>query len=261
MDFEVSDGTGDALDPGDRVRFALRTGSARSWIEGIAITRHGEAPAGTRPATASVVRLLDGDAVPPLTLVDDDGAPVTADDFAGRLTVLTFVFTRCPVPDYCPLVSRRFVQVQAALEADRSLPRDVWLLSITIDPEFDTPPVLKAYARARGADPARWRFAGGDPRRYSAWREPSRCTSSGTARCSITRWRRRSSTGAATSSPSGGATAGRSRRLSTPFAGPAPPAVSDRLRRRRAGRGRRSRRLWRVMSGPGRSSPSRSGCG
>jgi protein SCO1 len=163
MDFEVRDGTGDALDPGDRVRFALRIGSARSWIEDIAITGHGEAPTGARAATTSVVRLHEGDAVPPLTLVDQDGAPVSADDFEDRLTVLTFIFTRCPVPDYCPLVSRRFVQIQSALAADRLLPQDVQLLSITIDPGFDTPPVLKAYAQALGADPVRWRFAGGDP--------------------------------------------------------------------------------------------------
>ena len=95
-------------------------------------------------------------------LVDQDGQPLTASFFNGRLTVLTFVFTRCPVPDYCPLLSRRFSQIQAALATDGGRTRDVRLLSVTIDPIFDTPPVLKAYAQAVGADLSRWRFAGGD---------------------------------------------------------------------------------------------------
>jgi protein SCO1/2 len=163
MEFDVRDGSGDALAPGDSVRFALRVGSARSWIEDVEVTGHAQATTGERPALGSVVRLHEGDALSQLTLVDQDGATVSGDDFEGRLTVLTFIFTRCPVPDYCPLVSRRFVQIQSALAADRSLPRDVRLLSITIDPAFDTPPVLKAYAQALGADPVRWRFAGGDP--------------------------------------------------------------------------------------------------
>ncbi len=113
-------------------------------------------------ASNTPVRLRKGDAIPPLSLVDQDGQPLTASVFNGRLTVLTFVFTRCPVPDYCPLLSRRFSQIQAALATDGGRTRDVRLLSVTIDPIFDTPPVLKAYAQAVGADPSRWRFAGGD---------------------------------------------------------------------------------------------------
>ena len=162
MEFELRKADA-ALSPGDRVQFSLRVGSERSWIEDVAVTGHGDIPTADRSAGTGDVRLREGDALPPLALVDQDGAPLTADDFTGRLTFLTFIFTRCPVPDYCPLVSRRFTQVQSALAADPSLPRDVRLLSITIDPEFDTPPVLKAFALAIGADPARWRFAGGDP--------------------------------------------------------------------------------------------------
>jgi len=154
-------GRGRALSPGDRVRFTLRVGAGRSWIEDLEITGHTE-PVKGDAAAASVARLHEGDRLPEMSLVDQDGLGMTGDDLAGHLTVVTFIFTRCPVPDYCPLMSRRFVQVQSALTADPSLPPDVRLLSITIDPAFDTAPVLKAYAQALGADPARWRFAGGD---------------------------------------------------------------------------------------------------
>jgi protein SCO1/2 len=163
MDFELGDGRIDALSPGDRVRFALRVGSTRSWIEDVEVTGHGAATAEEPAESATVSRLREGDLLPALTLVDQDGRAISGDDFTGRLTLVTFIFTRCPVPDYCPLVSRRFTQVQSALAADRSLPQDARLLSVTIDPEFDTPPVLKAYAGALRADPARWRFAGGEP--------------------------------------------------------------------------------------------------
>ena len=163
MDFELGNSRIDALSPGDRVRFTLRVGSTRSWIEDVEVTGHGAAPTEEPAESATINRLREGDLLPALTLVDQDGMALSRADFTGRLTVLTFIFTRCPVADYCPLVSRRFVQVQSALAADRSLPQDVRLLSVTIDTEFDTPPELKAYAAALRADPARWRFAGGEP--------------------------------------------------------------------------------------------------
>jgi protein SCO1/2 len=161
MEFVVGEGNESALAPGDRVRFALRIGPDRSWIENVEVTGRTRMP-GLAPASNAPVRLRKGDAIPPLSLVDQDGQPLTASDFNGRLTVLTFIFTRCPVPDYCPLLSRRFSQIQAALATGGGRTRDVRLLSVTIDPIFDTPPVLKAYAQAIGADPSRWRFAGGD---------------------------------------------------------------------------------------------------
>jgi protein SCO1 len=161
MEFVLSERTGSALAPGDRVRFALRIGPERSWIEKVEVTGTTRVPV-LAPASNAPVRLRKGDAIPSLSLVDQDGQPVTASVFNGRLTILTFVFTRCPVPEYCPLLSRRFSQIQAALATGGGRTRDVRLLSVTIDPIFDTAPVLKAYAQAVGADPSRWRFAGGD---------------------------------------------------------------------------------------------------
>ena len=162
MDFALEPEKGATLEPGDRVRFVLRVGTERSWIENVRVIGRASGP-GSKPDTSSPsIRLRKGDALPPLSLVDQSGHPLTEADFLGRLTVLTFVFTRCPVPDYCPLLSRRFSQIQAALASDHGYATDVRLLSVTIDPAFDTPTVLNAYAQAVGADPSRWRFAGGD---------------------------------------------------------------------------------------------------
>jgi protein SCO1/2 len=83
---------------------------------------------------------------------------------------MTFIFTRCPVPEFCPVMISRFKQLQSAIERDPTLAQTAQLLSVTLDPEFDTPEVLRAYRRAVGAQPARWKFAGGpseDVRRVS----------------------------------------------------------------------------------------------
>jgi protein SCO1/2 len=77
------------------------------------------------------------------------------------VTALTFIFTRCPVPEFCPLLSKRFQQLQRELDKDPAL-RGVQLVSVSLDPAFDTPPVLEAYASSLGAG-ARWRFLTGEP--------------------------------------------------------------------------------------------------
>ena len=111
--------------------------------------------------------------------------------------------------EFCPLVVKRFQQVQQNLETDASL-AGVRLLSVTLDPAFDTPQVLSAYASAKGANPARWQFVTGPPNRRSHGSRPRfRSTSSGTASSSTIRWRRQSSTRTAASPRSGAATAGR----------------------------------------------------
>ena len=163
MEFEMGVGETAELRAGDRVRFTLHVGPATARLERIEVTGHETGGSGPPPPRASVERLRRGDAVPSLSLVDQDGRTITEADLLGHATLVTFIFTRCPVPEFCPLVASRFTQVQAALASDRSLPRSARLLSVTIDPAFDTPAVLKSYAQAIGANPERWRFAGGDP--------------------------------------------------------------------------------------------------
>jgi len=165
MPFTLADPRdGERLSPGDRLRFTLRVGLERSSAEAVVVTGRDPLVAnarGTGGARESA-RLRPGDALPAFTLVDQNGAPLSNADLRGHATVVTFIFTRCPLPEYCPRIVGRFKQLQRAIVADASL-ADVQLLSVTLDPEFDSPPVLSEYGRAMGADFARWRFVTGSP--------------------------------------------------------------------------------------------------
>ena len=77
--------------------------------------------------------------------------------------MLTFIFTRCPVPKFCPLISHNFSELQEAIKADAGAAGKTRLLSITLDPKFDTPEILKSYAQQQKADPQIWTFATGEP--------------------------------------------------------------------------------------------------
>lgn len=151
------------LEPGDGVefKFAVTDAASRAFdFHRIGAPRQPEEPA-VAAAPVPARRLREGDPVPPFALRDQLDRPLTQDDLQGRWTVLTFIFTRCPVPEFCPLMSQRFRTLQQQLAAAGSAGTPVQLLSITLDPEFDTPPILRAYGESYGADPARWRLATG----------------------------------------------------------------------------------------------------
>ena len=155
-----------ALAPGDRVRFTLRVAADWSRAEHIVISGRDEAIAAAARSAASSTRarLKKGDTLPAFSLETQHGRAFTADDLRGRLTAITFIFTRCPVPEFCPLLSKRFQQVQRELEREPTSRRElerVRLVSVTLDPAFDTPQVLDAYANAIGANPDRWQFVTG----------------------------------------------------------------------------------------------------
>ena len=95
-------------------------------------------------------------AVPEFSLTDQDGRTVTKDDLRGKIWIADFIFTQCAGP--CPLMTARMLEMQKALVKTP----DVKLVSVTVDPENDTPEVLKAYAEANFADPERWKFLTGD---------------------------------------------------------------------------------------------------
>jgi protein SCO1/2 len=94
--------------------------------------------------------------LPDFTLVDQRGAPFTTASMAGHVSVVDFIFTRCP--SACPRLTARMAELQRRLAVQRSAAR---LVSFSVDPENDTPPVLTAYAARAGADPARWSFVTG----------------------------------------------------------------------------------------------------
>jgi protein SCO1 len=132
-----------------------------------AITKTGSAPlpedARTSiPAAANVHLLQAGDAVPATQLTDQDGRSIALADFKGSAMAVTFIYTRCPLAQYCPLLDKRFAEVQKIVAADPALAGKVRLLSISFDPKFDRPETLRAHANKLDADPKVWRFATAD---------------------------------------------------------------------------------------------------
>lgn len=110
----------------------------------------------------SVTRLKPGDKVLPFRLIGEDGRALELADFGNRYVLMTFIFVRCPVPDFCPLLTKKFASIQKAVSSDTVLRGQVALLSVSFD-EADTPEVLAEYAVANNADPAIWKFATGEP--------------------------------------------------------------------------------------------------
>jgi protein SCO1/2 len=103
----------------------------------------------------SMIRSV-GDTLPPFALYDQDGRIITTDYFDGSVTVLNFIFTRCSIPEMCPASTMRMKKLQT-LAKQTKVPF-VRFLSITLDPEFDTPGVLKSYARAYSLDEGNFRL-------------------------------------------------------------------------------------------------------
>lgn len=153
-----------AVTAGDRVRFTLHVAGDRVWADGFEVTgRDASVADAARDAHAAANRRIrEGDVVPDVALRTQADTPFTAADLRGHRTALTFIFTRCPVPDFCPLMVKRFQQLQRAMTSDPAL-ASARLLAVSLDPTFDTPAVLAAYAKAMGADPARWTFVTGTP--------------------------------------------------------------------------------------------------
>ena len=103
------------------------------------------APQGADGRVAS--RATAGAVVPDLRLVNQDGTPVTLRDPAGRVLIVTFLYTRCPMPDMCPLMVRHLEAVRRRAN-DAGLGSRLALLGVTLDPEFDTPAVLRTYGES-----------------------------------------------------------------------------------------------------------------
>ncbi|MGE0703489.1 MAG: SCO family protein, partial [Vicinamibacterales bacterium] len=165
MPYKVRDAAEfEELAPGDLLTATLVVESNDAYL--MDVQRVGEAPleqpAQPAPSARSGLEMLQpGEQVPDVTFVDQEGRERTFASFAGSTLVVTFIYTRCPMPTFCPLMDRHFVEIQKQLEADAAL-GNVHLVTISFDPVTDTPPVLKAHAETLGANPARWTFLTGD---------------------------------------------------------------------------------------------------
>lgn len=168
MPFEVRDAKElSGLQIGDGVSFRLNVTESDSWIDQIRKIDPGTLRLPTPEPTVRSVksdRLHEGDAMPPFQLVDQNNQPISLTTFRGHPLVLTFIFTRCPLPNFCPRMSRNFADLQKAIKASSAEPlASTRLLSISFDPEHDTPAVLRNYGQTEGADAGLWQLATGDP--------------------------------------------------------------------------------------------------
>lgn len=162
MPYKVSDAALlEGKQPGDLITATLVVEEVDAYLS--AMTTTGRAPIrnpGAGPAITDADLLKTGDSVPETMLTDETGAAMSLSSLTGHRVALTFIYTRCPLPDFCPLMDRHFAQIQQEIRRSPDL-ADVRLVSITLDPEFDTAPVLRKHAQAVGAAPGTWTFLTG----------------------------------------------------------------------------------------------------
>jgi protein SCO1 len=153
------------LKPGLSVSATLVIEGDHSWLEGIVVSEEAK-PESNPLAPLESVRTPRGEAVPDFALINQDGRRIHLHQYHGKALLLTFIYTRCPLPDYCPLMSRNFAQILEQVRSDPQLSSSARLLSISIDPEYDKPAVLRAYALDCADNPHpfdHWEFASGTP--------------------------------------------------------------------------------------------------
>jgi protein SCO1/2 len=153
------------LKPGDAIIFVVKATEEDSWIENIKSTgTNGFAPLPPAdPSSASLLQIAQmktGDVLPDAELLAEDGRTIKLSEFQGRALAFTFIFTRCPLPDYCPRMNQHFNRARELLLQRPGGPTNWQFLSISFDPEFDNPGVLHRYAYSfRGSSADRWLFA------------------------------------------------------------------------------------------------------
>ncbi len=150
------------LEPGDRVTFRMLITEDSGWIDHIVRIGKG-APAAPASAVSKPIVVIPslkvGDQMPDFTLTNEFGNAITLSQYRGQALALTFIFTRCPFPEFCPRMSNQFQAAARRLAAQSGGPTNWHLLSISFDPENDSPEVLKRYAEFHQYDPSHWNFA------------------------------------------------------------------------------------------------------
>ncbi len=161
MSFDVADAADiDRRSVGELITATLVVQDFSSKLKDIKVTgRRPVEPAIARQVTTTV--LHEGDAIPDSAFTDEDGATRRLSEWRGSVAVLTFIYTRCPLPDFCPRMERNFLALQKTLQKEGMSERAV-LIAVSFDPKYDTPEVLKKHAAAIGADPRMWKFLTGE---------------------------------------------------------------------------------------------------
>ena len=147
MDFPIhEDWVWDELQPGAEIRAELvvdNTAKEPYWLENIGIVAHADPNQSPLPVNDNFAQI--GNEVPDFALTNQDGKRISISDFRGKALALTFIYARCPLPDYCIRMSTNFSDVAMNVNADETLKDKIRLLSISFDPENDTPAKLRSY--------------------------------------------------------------------------------------------------------------------
>ncbi len=154
------------LEPGDEVEGKLTIGKGSSLLTELTVTCPALVPTLSLSPKGGLTRLDSkpkaltiGGLVPDFAMTTQEGKEIKLSELRGQVIVLTFIYTRCPLPEFCPLLDKKFREL-AEIEgrsADRA--KAVRLLSISFDPEHDTPTILAQHAKIQGAKPPLWTFA------------------------------------------------------------------------------------------------------
>jgi protein SCO1/2 len=142
------------LQPGDEISFRLQVTETESWID--RISKIGTVALEANQHTARHP-LLD------YKFTNELGQAVSLGEFRGQALAITFFFTRCPVPNFCPRLSKNFQEASQKLSALTGAPTNWHFLSVSFDTEFDTPAVLKVYGESYHYDSKHWNFLTGQP--------------------------------------------------------------------------------------------------
>jgi protein SCO1/2 len=154
------------LAPNDQVTFSMIVTEDDGWIEsvkktGVDATSQGQQPRPSTRVVREVEALAVGDQMPNYPFTNSLGQKVELKDFAGQAYALTFIFTRCPFPTFCPRMNTNFEKAYEQLKNMPDAPTNWHLISISFDPDFDTPERLREYSKTYKPDPKKWSWVTG----------------------------------------------------------------------------------------------------
>lgn len=137
------------VSPGDEVGATLVVSAERSWLQDLVVRQKGlgEQALQTLPPIPGEPTL--GEPVPDFTLINQDGEPIHMEQYRGKALVITFIYTRCPLPEFCPRMTSHFAALEKALQTEPQLYAKTHLLTVSFDHEYDNPDVLREYARTQ----------------------------------------------------------------------------------------------------------------
>lgn len=151
----------ESLKPGDKISADLVVSDSKGRLEKIVPISRGDG----KPNPGTSQRFPErGEVVPDFALVNQDGKSIHIHDYRGKALLVSFIYTRCPLPEYCPRLNETFRQIQSALRENPASLKQTAFLTISFDPDHDTPAVLKHYASIynhpeKDASAADWQFA------------------------------------------------------------------------------------------------------